>query len=755
MAIKEWTRVYGTGGLDSTANMPDLADETAPGAGDGDEQRSSQVEAPRDSLIVLETEMGDPTAPAAGTVLATKPTDDQKAALAGTDGTPSGTNKYVTNSDSRMSDARTPSSHASSHQNGQTDEINVAGLSGLLADPQTPAAHAHAHADTTGQGTDDHHARDHASTHGPSQTDALRLDDLEVPEDNTDLNVSTGAHGLCPKLSGNAGDALRGDGTWGAVGGASPLTTKGDLFTYDTGDQRLGVGPDGTLLKADSGEATGIKWEIPDVALTTGYAVDALNNAIVGGPHTMPDTTFAGIPSLTGIAFNVAHAGNYELLFEISYYTHSGASTSRAFFQVVIDKGLGSEKIIGGVLAHWSVAPSTTQRFRFTTFSEVLDLAAGAHTCDIEWARVAGSTMSFSMSTDDAAKVRLVRRPPVAGAVAGLQTDEFTAAGGDENFTLTTAPEVNLATPSGRGIVAVKVNGVGLKYDAAPADRFEYGFTAEKTINAKALTAGDEVEVSYLVGSPTNVADTKKPRGVRNSATAVDFSAKPGQSSTVRRTLQDGKQRYFAGTLAFAIANGVADLGYDEAASQGNSKWLYFYVVPDSGDDNLLTVRASDNPPTTGPTGYTEWEMVWETYIDGSGNLLHVRQQGNRMLCEQQTVFSAAPTGGTDEGTPGVLMAFASYVPATANAVNFSYYLNAAASSHWRVQFRDNSTDQDMWGGEVHALNGGTESLAYEIPLPTSTKSVYRRLFRNSGSDPNANWHILWITGWTDEWLED
>ena len=40
--------------------------------------------------------------------------------------------------------------HATSHQNNGSDEISVAGLSGLLADPQTPAAHAHAQADVTG-----------------------------------------------------------------------------------------------------------------------------------------------------------------------------------------------------------------------------------------------------------------------------------------------------------------------------------------------------------------------------------------------------------------------------------------------------------------------------------------------------------------------------------------------------------------------------------------------------------------------------
>jgi hypothetical protein len=45
--------------------------------------------------------------------------------------------------------------------------------------------------------------------------------------------------------------------------GTSPLTTKGDLFGYDTGNQRIPVGADGTFLEADSTQATGIKWGTP------------------------------------------------------------------------------------------------------------------------------------------------------------------------------------------------------------------------------------------------------------------------------------------------------------------------------------------------------------------------------------------------------------------------------------------------------------------------------------------------------------
>jgi hypothetical protein len=55
----------------------------------------------------------------------------------------------------------------------------------------------------------------HKATHQSAGSDAIKLDDLATPDDNTDLDASTLRHGLLPKLSGNAGDVLHGDGTWG------------------------------------------------------------------------------------------------------------------------------------------------------------------------------------------------------------------------------------------------------------------------------------------------------------------------------------------------------------------------------------------------------------------------------------------------------------------------------------------------------------------------------------------------------------
>lgn len=45
-------------------------------------------------------------------------------------------------------------------------------------------------------------------------TRSIKLDDWAAPDDNTDLNASTGTHGLLPKLSGNSAQYLSGAGTW-------------------------------------------------------------------------------------------------------------------------------------------------------------------------------------------------------------------------------------------------------------------------------------------------------------------------------------------------------------------------------------------------------------------------------------------------------------------------------------------------------------------------------------------------------------
>lgn len=83
------------------------------------------------------------------------------------------------------------------------------------------------------------------------------------------------------------------------------------------------------------------------------------------------------------------------------------------------------------------------------------------------------------------------------GAGFAAREQEFTAVGGDENFTLSATPAVNANTLSGRNILGVWRNGQKLRYQASPTIGLEFGYTAPTTIVCKSLTAGDIINVVY------------------------------------------------------------------------------------------------------------------------------------------------------------------------------------------------------------------------------------------------------------------
>lgn len=68
---------------------------------------------------------------------------------------------------------------------------------------------------------------------------------------------------------------------WVTIGGAgSPLTTKGDLYTYSTADARLAVGTNGQILTADSTAATGLKWAAASAGALTLVKTQTIGSAV-------------------------------------------------------------------------------------------------------------------------------------------------------------------------------------------------------------------------------------------------------------------------------------------------------------------------------------------------------------------------------------------------------------------------------------------------------------------------------------------
>jgi hypothetical protein len=143
---------------------------------------------------------------------------------------------------------------------------------------------------------------------------AIKLDDLGVPDDNTDLDATTARHGLLPKLDGDVGHVLRGDGTFGTVpgGGGAALGTTLAVYADDpligsTDDViEVYLGKRVTLPAYNAGKRDRI------------VIINAGNSACVIKAHQMPSVA-RGITLADDGA-----AGTYSQRFVLSGHTSNG-----------------------------------------------------------------------------------------------------------------------------------------------------------------------------------------------------------------------------------------------------------------------------------------------------------------------------------------------------------------------------------------------------------------------------------------------
>ncbi len=113
---------------------------------------------------------------------------------------------------------------------------------------------------------------------------------------------------------------------WATTADQTPLTTKGDLFTFTTVDARLGIGANNTVLTADSAEATGMKWAAPAGANASysllnsgGTALTGADTITVSGISGMnklhlfiKDMSTVGASPNIGVRFNGDTSGLYQ-----------------------------------------------------------------------------------------------------------------------------------------------------------------------------------------------------------------------------------------------------------------------------------------------------------------------------------------------------------------------------------------------------------------------------------------------------------
>ena len=98
---------------------------------------------------------------------------------------------------------------------GTTAGTVAAGNDSRLSDARTPTAHA--------------------TSHKSGGSDAIKLDELAAPTDITTLNATTSAHGLLPKLGGGTTNFLRADGSWATAPQAIQLACSDESTALTSG----------------------------------------------------------------------------------------------------------------------------------------------------------------------------------------------------------------------------------------------------------------------------------------------------------------------------------------------------------------------------------------------------------------------------------------------------------------------------------------------------------------------------------------
>ena len=150
---------------------------------------------------------------------------------------------------------------------------------------------------------------------------------------NTALPIGTANQVLRVNSGGTAPE-------WATTADQTPLTTKGDLFGFDTADARIPVGTNGHILTADSTQSLGVKWAAPAGGGKVLQVVNAnITTSTTISTTTLTDTNITATITPTLATSKILILINAKCLMGRNYHTAAIGGRIMRGATVIMDYG--------------------------------------------------------------------------------------------------------------------------------------------------------------------------------------------------------------------------------------------------------------------------------------------------------------------------------------------------------------------------------------------------------------------------------
>jgi hypothetical protein len=338
---------------------------------------------------------------------------------------------------------------------------------------------------------------------------------------------------------------------------ASPLTTKGDLYTYSTTDARLGVGTDGQALIADSAEATGLRWgtisadnmATADLTLTGNRTHDLNGNilkfdngqvTIEGSGATSATTSLLVQNSLATQLLKIDDSGGFALGLNASSFgyqsvTIGNSSSTTANVSVAIGNSSSSTSLGAIAIGHLALANGSSNSPSIAIGQE--SDAAGFRAVALGWRANASGNYAVAIGESSSSTGGGVA---ISGTASlGLVAIKGTASAASA-ITIGGTASQQTAIAIGSTSQATNFGSVSLGYGAVASGQHSYiirsgtsGTKTNSTNNSMEVWFGNLTDATFRYG---NTVDgwLNSSGGFVFGATTVDVSAALQVDSTTK-----------------------------------------------------------------------------------------------------------------------------------------------------------------------------------------------------------------------------